>query len=378
MSPEISLKLKALMIIAMLAVAEGRRVKTDLDIAEAFELRSSSSSHGARNNETNQASEVLDAPSDCPLDLDMLLKDPAFHKQLEAMAEHMDSFADQMKAKPRILARAKEIGKEMFSLSAFPTYEDMVKENAYADSTLPSQMEAMIADPEFQQQAQLFAESMQKFVAPDADLQEQFEMSAESMSGEESSDVVAEQLIEKFADPSFQQQQEQVSRVLHSLMSDPDLQKEAESIAAYLEQVRSPDPYSDAGSDIAQEVSERVDAVLATPKFREKASDVVLTMLSAGLPEDPNEWKEDEWLEGVDLDELAKTVENPSPELAKAMEEVRKAKAKQASLLQMKQTSEKEKVEFLPKTPALIPRTGGFARAPVVGRPAGPIIGSQG
>ena len=62
-------KLKALMLIAMLTVAEGRRVNTNIHIADAFESSGSSTSHGVDKRE----GEALD--SKAPLELDLLLKD---------------------------------------------------------------------------------------------------------------------------------------------------------------------------------------------------------------------------------------------------------------------------------------------------------------
>merc|ERR1719420_2015755 len=90
----------------------------------------------------------------------------------------MDTFANRMKAKPGILARANKMAREMYSLSASDPDKVMLKASFYTDSNLPKQMEAMIADREFQKQARFFAEEMQKSVVADTDFQEQLEASS--------------------------------------------------------------------------------------------------------------------------------------------------------------------------------------------------------
>merc|ERR1740129_1967127 len=242
---------------------------------DASKSDDTSSSKGADKHQGQQPPGI--PLTDAPLNLDTMLKDPAFHGQLEMMAEHMDKFADKMKSNPRILERAKRISNMMWGLPGLPPYEDLEKD--LIAGSHPEEMEAMI--------------------------------------------------------------------------KDPDLQSEAESIATYVEQVKgSTDP------GVAQEIADKMDAVLANPKFRGKASQIILGMLSADLMEHSG------WLEDVDLEELANAVQDPSTELVAAMEEVRRAKANPAALLQIKATDKEEKADFGPLT---------MAR----GRTSGPIMGGR-
>jgi len=319
-------KIKSVLIIAMLAVAEGQHVQNKAYSSGAFDSYSpdSSSSTGVSQSEGHQA---LD--SQAPLDvlhieLDILMKDPTFFNQLEMMADHMDTFAKRLKANPELLARAKTIAAEMFTLPA--------EESSFVDSMLPEKMEAMIADREFQKEAQLIADKMQKHVVADPEF-EAFAAETAKSSQKQSEAVFEEEVSETMADPKYQAQQEQVSHVLHSLMADSDLQSEAESIAFNVEQMKD----SDAGHNVVEAISKQVNSVLASPKLREKASDVVLEMLSADLQGDMSEFSKavesrtpfklgDEMLDTQDMEELAQAVESPSPKLAKAMEETRNAK----------------------------------------------------
>jgi hypothetical protein len=150
----------------------------------------------------------------------------------------------------------------------------------------------MIAAQDFQEQAQLMAEDMQKFVVVDAD----FAASGQSMqSAQKQSEVIFDgEVSETMPDPSLQRQQDQVSRVLHSLVSDPDLQIWAEMIAASVEQMKD----AAAGPDnIERQIAEQVNAVLASLKLRGKASNVIFETMSSDLQED--------------LSGLASAVENP-------------------------------------------------------------------
>jgi len=319
-------KIKAVMMIAMLAVAEGQHVQNKAFSSGAFDSYSSgsSSSSGVSNTEDPQALDSQAPPDVLHIELDILMKDPAFFNQLEVMADHMDIFAERLKAKPELLARAKAVAAEMFTLPA--------EESSFVDSMLPEKMEAMIADREFQEQAQLIAEDMQKHVVADPELEAHAAESAKNFQ-KQSEEVFEEEVMETMADPSFQAQQEKVSQVVHSLMSDPDLNSEAESIAFNVEQMKD----SDSGHNVETEIFKQVDSVLASPKLREKASDVVLEVLSPDLQGDVSDLSKavenrtpfqlgDEWLDKRDMEELAQAVQNPSPKLVKAMEKTRNAK----------------------------------------------------
>jgi solute carrier family 35 protein E1 len=320
------------MMIAMLAVAEGQHVQNKAYSSGAFDSYSSgsSSSSGVSKTEGPQALDSQAPPDVLHIELDILMKDPAFFNQLEVMADHMDTFAERLKAKPELLARAKAVAAEMFTLPA--------EESSFVDSMLPEKMEAMIADPEFQEQAQLIAEDMQKHVVVDPELEAHAAESAKnfqriSISYPEPEEVFEEEVRETMADPSFQAQQDKVAQVVHSLMSDPDLNSEAESIAFNVEQMKD----SDAGHNAEEQISKQVNSLLSSPKLREKASDVVLEVLSPDLQGDISDLSKavddrtpfqlgDEWLDKQDMKELAQAVENPSPKLVKAVEKVRNAK----------------------------------------------------
>merc|ERR1719353_351562 len=158
----------------------------------------------------------------------------------------MDTFAERMKKNPEILARAKAVAAEMFTLPA--------EENSFVDSMLPEKMEAMIADREFQEQAQLIAEDMQKHVVADPEHEAVAAESAKNFQ-KQSEDVFEEEVSETMAYPSFQAQQDKVSRVVHSLMSDPDLKSEAESIAFNVEQMKDSDSGHNAEMEIFKQVN---------------------------------------------------------------------------------------------------------------------------
>merc|ERR1719199_1823966 len=192
----------------------------------------------------------------------------------------------------------------------------------------------MIADRQFQKEAQRMAEDMQKHVKADPALKAAMAESTKKTQAQ-SEGVFDEEVSETIADPSFKRQQEQVSRTLHSLMSDPDLQSEAESIAFNVEQMKD----SDSAHNVEMEIFKQVNSALASTKLREKASDVVLEVLSPDLQGDVSELSKavenrtpfqlgDEWLDKEDMQELAQAVENPSPELEQAMEQTRLAQFK--------------------------------------------------
>jgi len=87
------------------------------------------------------------------------------------------------------------------------------------------------------------------------------------------------------------------------------------------------------------------------------------------------ERRKDEWLEGADLDELARAGESPIAELVKALEVVGRAKNKQLSLLQMSQTS--GHVRFIP----LASRQAISSGAPTLtsmGSHPQPVLGGRG
>jgi len=237
--------------------------------------------------------------------MDVLLNDPVFKEQLVAMAGQMDEFAlsmkEVMKKDPSLLSRATNMADEMFKLST--------DSSSSPRSSLPNDMEAMIADPHFQQKAQQIAEVMQQKVKPSKDSQDEWEAAAAAMSSQETPDDVAEKLAEVMADPEFQQNSGQVSKALESLMQDPELLEQAESLAAYMESAGDSEDL-----DTAAKVSEQVDAMIANTKFKAKASAVVYKMLEAETKDGPEPVGDDKFME-----ELTALAENPTQELMEAI-----------------------------------------------------------
>lgn len=307
-------KCKALMLITMLAVAEGARVQQ----RGAFSRESTGSNQPV-------PAEVLDQEPvvHMHLEFDVVLNDPVFREQLNAMAGHMDAFAELAKEKASIHARATAISNELNAQCDCPNCD------CGSDSMLPEQMEAMIADPEFQEVAQMVAEDMDKFMQTNADFQQELEAVRAAASSEQASAFVSEKVTEVMSDPSFQQRAEKVSDAVDSLMQDPSLQREAEAIAEQVERGEV---------DMAQKVSEQVNAVISDSNFREKASNVILEMLSAEVKQ---KLDSTDGIDQAELQELLQILQNPSPDVLEAIADMQRS-AGQSSLLEVSETSGEE------------------------------------
>lgn len=307
MSSSTYLKVKALMIIAMLAVSEGRRIQDISGLNSALESHTSSESRRTSGREMSSKLEsVPAAPQDMPMDV--LMNDPVFKEQLVAMAGHMDEFAVSMKEvmtkEPELLRRATNMANEMFKLSTDSSSSPEV------GSTLPKDMEAMIADHHFQQHSQQLADIMQQKLKLNKELQEELDAAAAPLSSEQTPEMVAEKVTEVITEPEFQQNAGRVSKALESLMQDPELLEQAESLAAYLESARDSEDL-----DTAAKVTEQVDAMIANTKFKAKAAAVVYKMLEAETKDGPEPVADDELMK-----ELTALAENPTQELMEAME----------------------------------------------------------
>jgi solute carrier family 35 protein E1 len=291
--------MKALMLIAMLAVSEGRRLQQINEHSDQLtKANRAFSSHEAAGNE---ASTSLDLDQGAPVQspMDMMLQDPAFKEQMDTMAGHMEEFAVlmQKKAPTGLLSRANNMANELFELSTDSKSSD--------DSTLPEDMELMIADKTFQKYAQVFADKMQKSVKVDTDFQEEWE----AATSQQTATTVSETLAEVTSDPEFQQASSRVSDAWGSFMQDPEMLSQAETLALYVESMKDSQAH-----DSAEEVSEQFNAMMANPILKAKASAVVAEMLKADTTEIPPSEAADEFMK-----EMAAMAENPPQEVLEAM-----------------------------------------------------------
>lgn len=229
-------------------------------------------------------------------------------KKAEAMAGQMEKCIGVMSSRPSVLARANEMAEEFARL--------LDTSSPYTDSKLTRQIEAMLADPDFQQQAHVFTadmlETMHEWELDDS--KDAQTGSKESNAARNSKDMKsmreAKMFHEAMSDPEIKEQKEPAANVLNSFMRDSDLQAQAKLIAESVESLKDSKP----GSKQPTIVSEQINAMItmADTKLRRMASENVLEMLEANSESLPAGW-----LEEMNLLELTNIAENP--ELLKPM-----------------------------------------------------------
>lgn len=208
------------MFILQLAATEGRRIHQVNQVGDAFTSLGSSNTPDKADNKR---------PSS--LDLDMRVPSQLPTEQLAAMAAHMDAFAK--KAPTTLLARAERMAYEMSKLSTDSS------SSTEAGSSLPQDLAAMLADEDFQKQAQEFAKSMQKNAKGDTDLHSELEPMANAMSSQQMS-------AKRMSNTEFQEFSRRVTEAVGFLMRNPGTQEK--SLAAHEESVKK----TQVGEDIAE------------------------------------------------------------------------------------------------------------------------------
>jgi cellular nucleic acid-binding protein len=91
---------------------------------------------------------------------------------------------------------------------------------------LMEQMQAVMADPNFQQQTQQFAQQLEQVLADPS-----FQQEAERL---------ASQIKQQMADPKFQKKAKQFAKQLEEMLADPSFQQEAERMANQIRASMSP------------------------------------------------------------------------------------------------------------------------------------------
>lgn len=282
---EFRCKVKAFLVIFMIVGAEARRIErlTREALYALNERPGANSSPEPRAN--GKDASIVDSATDGPLELEALFDGPDFVKRIQGMAGHMDKCVGTLRSKKSVQVRADEMTAELARLAGKPS--------SYADSKLPEQMEAMFADTEFEKQAQLFGEEMQKLMkegesAGNLESQRELEELNAALSAQKESMNVAEKFGEVMNDSKFQQHQERVSNIFDSLAQDSDLQRQAHSIAAYVESLK--DSTQNSKEAQSRPVSEQIEAMMTNRKLGGLASEVVLEMLRNELKSTPMEW----------------------------------------------------------------------------------------
>lgn len=294
--------MKALMIIAMLAVTEGRRLQQVTGLGKMLESSSVSSSHGGRGGKDKANAPDSDTGVTLQVPMDVVMNDLALIEDLVSSNRDRGAFAlftEEAPSSP--LLRSPKIANEMDKLAS--------NLNSIVDFSLPKAMEETTLDQDIEKQAQVSAEEVQEHGSPTTVFQDKLAASVAIGSSEPTSTLVSEKVTQVMTDPEFQDTSMQVSKVLASLMQAPETLGDAELLASYVEAVKaSSDP------DIAEKVSEQVEKILRNKKFTTNVSAIAYEMLDTAVKENLETAANDKFVE-----ELIALAETPNQELLKAM-----------------------------------------------------------
>jgi solute carrier family 35 protein E1 len=237
-------KIKAFLMIAMLSVAEGRRVHSNIHLHDATQPR--------RSEDAPTASVAASADEFAEMAFSDLVNDPNFQDQMMLFADH----AKMMMNDEELGAQSKSIAKEMQKMKSDSTLEQQ--------SRVINMMTALMEDPRFQEQATYAANELDSLIKNDPKFEElsrdiSEKLQANQMSKEEASEKVQE----VFSDPNFLKDEARVSQAVESLMADSTLQQQAESLAELIEDTD--------GNDDPLRIAERVGELIANSDLRERA-----------------------------------------------------------------------------------------------------------
>jgi len=218
MSPETSRKLQAFAILAMLSVAEGRRVSS------AIFLRGSQSEGSAR----------LTDPTP-------IAGNPKLQEELWTLTGEVGA----MLADPLLQEQATNVAEQLEKvMMADPFSKEVV-----------TQMQMMMTDPYLQGEAEMFAKRMEigtmangkprdhsKTIAKQADAMESFITNPRF---HEHATRLAKQVVAMKAKQNFQDQATRVAQLIETLIADANFQSHARPIVAHMEAMRAQGPAPD-------------------------------------------------------------------------------------------------------------------------------------
>lgn len=231
MAAELFLRAKAIVLIAMLAGAEVSQAQHKVHTSNGdYAGGAGASSNGVRDFDLEEAMktvsrtfpqlrELFTKPSGDPM-----LEHLSFPEQAQAFAMQMEA----MSADPKFQDHVKLIAEQLEAVMADPNVQEQFRSLAQG---FAKQAEAMSVDPKFQDHVKLITEQLEAIKAP-SDVQEQFRALAQAF--EKNAKVMS-------ADPKFQDQAKLVAEQMEAVMADSDVQSQARALARQAE-VLTEDP----------------------------------------------------------------------------------------------------------------------------------------
>eukprot|EP00747_Dinoflagellata_sp_TGD_P030108 gnl/TRDRNA2_/TRDRNA2_134399_c0_seq1.p1 gnl/TRDRNA2_/TRDRNA2_134399_c0~~gnl/TRDRNA2_/TRDRNA2_134399_c0_seq1.p1 ORF type:complete len:846 (+),score=154.00 gnl/TRDRNA2_/TRDRNA2_134399_c0_seq1:76-2613(+) len=222
MSAEFYRKIKAVLLIAMLAGAEVQQVQQGIHLNTYSSLQPSSSASDASGFGTNSgvhdwglgsmmASPILEGEGKLLAEqLEGIMADPSLQRQ----AKHVIENVEAMMADQHLQEQAARIAEQIDAFMA----DRIVQEHAKA---LTEQVEALMADRSLQEQAKRVAEEM--------------ELTKADPSSQDSANRIVEQMDMMMANPSLQEHAKRITEQMEAIAADPSLEEHAKRAAEQME-----------------------------------------------------------------------------------------------------------------------------------------------
>jgi len=248
MSPETSRKLQAFAILAMLSVAEGRRVSS------AILLRGSQSEGSAFNADGGAGEGAYIGAEHSHLTTMATLADP----NAQELARFFTQLTDptQIAGDPKLQEELWTLTEEVGAMMADPLLQERATNVAeqlekvmMADpfsKEVVTQMQMMMTDPYLQSEAEMFAKRMEiGTVAKQAEAMESFITNPRL---HEHATRLAKQVEVMTANQNFQDQATRIAQLIETLIADANFQSHARPIVAHMEAMTAQGPAPDSSS----------------------------------------------------------------------------------------------------------------------------------
>jgi NhaA family Na+:H+ antiporter len=399
MSVEVRRKVKAVLVMAMLAGAEVRHAQQEVRFNTG--PTSAAVTAGAKHlNEEMDAlmtsPELTGQTKSIAEQMDVMMASVDFQKHAKRIADKMEAmvsssasvelgertaaqveglneqerFAAQIQAimaDPKFQEEAHNVAEQMGAMLADTTLQKQAK-------TVAEQVKAVQAEPEFKVKAKHIAEEMEtldeEMSAPKEEAK--IEIEPELQAG---ADRIGERVEKLMADPKLQDRSETFAEELHAVKSDPNIQEKAGSLAEqmdaittdpnYMEQAKRVGPFLEAmmtnpnSPEHAKRFEEQMEVMMRDPKLQEQKK--LLSKQIAAMMDDSN-FQEHMKLAG----EQMAAMKGDSSFKGKA-----KQFAEEVDEMMADPTLQKEMVNVGEQFGLKVPDQESFARAPAGRRLAG-------
>lgn len=266
MSAETCRKIKAVLLITVLAIAEAQKVQQYVSSqnGRTWQL-------GGFTSSSVDDSDLRGIEADPTLvtkQMEKTMADPSLQQQAKVISEQIEG----MMAIPKLQEQTKIITKNM---EAMLRDQDLRMQG----KTFTDQLKAIMADPNLQKQVNLVDEQM-KVMTADPNFQkhakhiDQMEATMAGLSSQEQVKLVSEQMKAMKADPKFQEQAKGIAGQIKAMKADPNLQKQVRRVTEQMEAMKADLNFREHVKSIAVQM----EGVLADTNLQRQAMSVAEQM----------------------------------------------------------------------------------------------------